>query len=1016
MRINGIAGLLLFVMLAMVPARRAAGVAGELDPSFDGDGIASIAIGGSPDAGGHVARQSDGRIVVGGNAYIDNGTRITLDLALARYNTDGSIDLTFGGDGVVTTSVETGNPPGPFSQMLDFMRDVAIQPDGKIVVLAVGSEYTTALVRFLTDGSLDTSFGNGGFLILPDADGYALAMQPDGKILLAGDEYGVFSAFVLLRLLPDGSFDPSLDGDGKAVTNLPGSPINTTAYAIALQPDGKVVVGGDTSPQGYDIALVRYLPNGALDPTFDGDGRLIVNQFGDQNMRTLALGSDGAIVVAGFSYTVSSAPPDFFVARFLPNGGRDNGFDGDGIRLVPFRVGSVLVQPDGRIVAVGNAQNAFGSTIAFALARLLPDGSLDATFDGDGLRTDNFGGWAAAGEAAFQADGKIIVAGAADLGFAVARYFGGVCGNSSVEPGESCDDGNLANGDCCSATCQYESSGTACGNPNESCDGNGTCAPNDTPTHTHTATETNTLTPTPTATATDTPTPTPTATATASNTAVPTCVTFNTGICCSSADGTSCKAPLVACANASACASYAPYTVCAGAAANDGVVNKLNSAVYPPTTATVVNTTFTSNSARRNRTGRSYGEQLVAMRWNTAALPDAALVGSAAFVFEVTGKVDADGLNLTGQWYDWSPAIDASDYTELNGSSAFAVPIANLPATVMTTTVPLSSLGSISRTGHTYLRVGVSQRAGDAAPSGSNEVSLRMYENTTGAGPALQVCYVLPPSNSPTPSQTPSVTLTPSATVAVPPTPTRTPSMTPTATVTPAVTGAPVPTCVTFNTGICCSSADGTSCKAPMVACANTNACASQAPYTVCAGAAANDGVVNKLNSGAYPPTTATVVNTTFTSNSARRTWTGSSYGEQLVAMRWNTAALPDAALVSSATFAFDVTGKSDTDGLNLTGQWYNWSPAIDASDYAELNGSSAFAVPIASLPTTVTTTAVPLSDLGSISLTGYTYLRVGVSQRAGDAAPSGVNDVSLRMYENTAGAGPVLRVCYVLP
>ena len=287
-----------------------------------------------------------------------------------------------------------------------------------------------------------------------------------------------------------------------------------------------------------------------------------------------------------------------------------------------------------------------------------------------------------------------------------------------------------------------------------------------------------TLTPTPIVTT--APTNTPTATPTPSAT----CVTFATGICCTSADGTSCQAPVVACTSASACASQAPYTTCAGVSADDGAVSKGSSAVYPPTTASSVDTASPSNTIRRTWNGTVYQELTFEVRWNTAALPDAATVTSANFLFELVGKDNTDGLHLTGQWFDWSPTIDAGDYTELNGTSAFDVPIASLPDPVTTTTIPLSGLPAISLTGNTYLRLGISQRAGDAPPTGPNDVGLRTYDNLVGAGPALQVCYVI----GPIATATSTLTATPTGV------PTSTPTRTPTATVTFTATASSTPT------------------------------------------------------------------------------------------------------------------------------------------------------------------------------------------------------------------------------
>ncbi len=321
---------------------------GSLDTTFDGDGIATTAVTAIADARA-VAIQPDGKIVVAGSAW--NGSDD--DFALVRYNPNGSLDTTFNGTGKVTTPVTSG----------DEALAVAIQPDGKIVAAGhaqAGPNFDFAVVRYNADGSLDTTFDGDGKVTTPvlslDDVAHAVAIQADGKIVAAGTAYSPGSNFAVVRYNANGSLDSTFDGDGKAVTSVLGT--DDSARSVALQPDGKIVVGGFShNGSNQDFAVVRFNANGSLDSTFDVDGKVTTPILGGNDVAVaLALHLDGRIVAGGFSHNGSNN--DIAAVRYNPNGSLDTTFDGDGKVTTPVlgsddEATSVAIQPDGRIVAAG---------------------------------------------------------------------------------------------------------------------------------------------------------------------------------------------------------------------------------------------------------------------------------------------------------------------------------------------------------------------------------------------------------------------------------------------------------------------------------------------------------------------------------------------------------------------------------------------------------------------------------------------------------------------------------------
>jgi uncharacterized delta-60 repeat protein len=326
---------------------------GSLDSSFSGDGKLTD----SADSfdGRSVAIQSDGRILVAGGSGAD--------LALARYNADGSPDTSFSGDGRVTTDLG-GTDSG---------QAVAIQSDGTIVVAgSTGADF--ALARYLPDGSPDSSFSDDGKVTtdLGGSDyGQSVAVQADGRIVVAGGSDG--DKFALARYHASGSPDTSLSGDGTVRTGLGGQ----TGRAAAIQADGSIVVVGainivPTAEYEFphdDLALTRYTADGALDTSFGAGGRQTTDfgfGYAANDIGTAAaIQADGKIVVAGWSSLVDwvfSSGRDFALARYNTNGSPDTSFGVDGRLTSGFFdvyydaddfIQGVAIQPDGKIVVAG---------------------------------------------------------------------------------------------------------------------------------------------------------------------------------------------------------------------------------------------------------------------------------------------------------------------------------------------------------------------------------------------------------------------------------------------------------------------------------------------------------------------------------------------------------------------------------------------------------------------------------------------------------------------------------------
>ncbi len=407
---------------------------GGLDPTFGSSGTVVVDMGGSDDSIRGVAVDAMGNLTVVGEARRDASSVRTF--ALVRLLADGSVDETFGDAGRVHTGFGDFQGSGAHA--------VAIQPDGRLVVVGFGRHPevfhdTFAIARYEPDGSLDASFaGGGGTLTAIDAQtgagrndiAHAVAVDAEGRIVVAGETGALFKDFAIARYLPDGSLDASFGTGGIVVTDLGG---DDRANAVAVQPDGGILVAGSgwrTSGAG-EFALVRYGPDGTLDATV-GDGGIVVTDFrgGSDRAQGVSVGPDGTILLGGVVQLSGGCSPNP-CERYGLGGAR---YTADGTLDPTFGDGG-LVHPD-LITSSGGYATARVADGPVALAGHIGDedfglmflgaGGLVPIEGGDALRID-FGGSDRAFAAAPGPGGMVVLAGDT-RGFdgstdvAVARY------------------------------------------------------------------------------------------------------------------------------------------------------------------------------------------------------------------------------------------------------------------------------------------------------------------------------------------------------------------------------------------------------------------------------------------------------------------------------------------------------------------------------------------------------------------------------------------------------------------
>jgi uncharacterized delta-60 repeat protein len=395
---------------------------GALDTTFGTSGMVKTPLSQWGDVNGDVtavAVQPDGKILVGGYlSGLSGGT----EFAVARYLPDGALDPSFGNGGLVTTCVCSSFGNGPES-----VGAIVVLPDGKIVAIGDGDRWIE-LVRYNPNGSLDTSFGTGGISPDPNSTAYpppglsggvfGAVLQPDGKIVVLG------GPATLARFNADGTLDNSFGTHG--VADCSGSCYGSWGPgAIALGPNGSIIVGGtsvsgDGNPADNSWLAERYLSDGWLDPSFGSGGIATVP---DGGAGTMAIQPNGKIVLGG-QRNIPMSSSSAALTRLNQNGTLDTTFGTDGVvvtqdpnttqQFALSNAQTVLVQPDGKIVAVGYlSEGALGPGIGFGLERFLQNGAVDQSFGTYGVMGATFGSRynASVRAAVLQPDGKVLAVG-----------------------------------------------------------------------------------------------------------------------------------------------------------------------------------------------------------------------------------------------------------------------------------------------------------------------------------------------------------------------------------------------------------------------------------------------------------------------------------------------------------------------------------------------------------------------------------------------------------------------------
>lgn len=422
----------IFIIIIITHSNNCLCQAGKIDSTFSDDGRATVFTGGGAT---DVIIQPNGKIVIGGNSTDSY-------YALARFNSNGTLDSSFSSDGKVKTHVGIGFNIGG---------ELLLQPDGKI--LFAGDCETNSggrdfgLARYNSNGTLDNSFNGSGIITTSfatsnnDDGGLCIALQSDGKIIQAGDRST--TAFAAIRFNTNGTIDNSFGNSGKIL--IPIGDFICECNSICIQSDGKILLGGysrSTTLWKSAFAIMRLNSNGSLDNTFGVGGKdtIFMSTGGNTNQNyeynvgtTMLIQTDGKILLSGSSTRGSNGFGTIPIIKLNSNGSLDNSFGiGGKVQyavpgLEQIRIYSMTLQQDNKIVVVGFIGSIDSVSISFLLARFNKDGSIDSTFGNNGIVLKDISGAddVLAG-LAMQSDGKIVACGVSAYGMEVVRYLSGL--------------------------------------------------------------------------------------------------------------------------------------------------------------------------------------------------------------------------------------------------------------------------------------------------------------------------------------------------------------------------------------------------------------------------------------------------------------------------------------------------------------------------------------------------------------------------------------------------------------
>jgi len=377
--------LAMMLLVALGPAHADPG---SVDPSFGDQGVVTTPIGLASHAR-DVVRQADGKLVVVGLTGDDAGDFTTRDFALVRYHADGSLDTSFGTGGVTVTDFGGFEDTALAAAIQPDGKILAAGWGWRFG--ASPNPFDIAVARYETDGSLDPTFGLGGLAVTPigtsRSSGRDVVVQADGRIVVAGDGIlGSGAGAVVARYLASGAPDPDFGTDSTFIYRPPGSD-HARAHGVALLPDGTILVAGTARIDGdWYITLTRLLPGGTLDPTFGSGGIALGPETysGLNRGNGIVLQPDGKILVA--------ADASHEITRFNADGSLDTAFGTDGTTSMDRGAAhfGTRLQADGRIVTIGyghqnHIDRALPRAVTFAIGRYLSDGTPDPSFGTDGI-------------------------------------------------------------------------------------------------------------------------------------------------------------------------------------------------------------------------------------------------------------------------------------------------------------------------------------------------------------------------------------------------------------------------------------------------------------------------------------------------------------------------------------------------------------------------------------------------------------------------------------------------------
>lgn len=418
-----------------------------LDNSFGMNGKVTTSFGSTVSVLTEVAIQPDNKILACGTTLVGTNYQI----ALCRFNTDGSLDTSFGTNGKVISNVGGTDFSG--------FQHIAIQTDNKIIVSGINNigsaNYDFAMIRYNSDGTLDNTFGTNGVVITDFNNGrdecYSIALQNDGKIILAGQTYlaGEYYNFGIARYNSNGSLDSTFGTNGKVSIdfgfNSVNSHSNDGAYSIKIQSNGKLILGGWSDYSGIievnKFAIMRLNTNGILDATFGTNGKVITDFGNDNVILALAIGSDDKIIAGGQIGFGTNQNTKIGIAKYDSNGILETTFGTNGkvqtqinTSMMKDNIWALTLQNDNKIVAGGYSLNS--SNYDFSILRYNTDGTLDTSFNLNGIiNTDFNNSQDRAYAITIQNDDKIVAGGFTNSGtsynFALARYNNTILNNQT---------------------------------------------------------------------------------------------------------------------------------------------------------------------------------------------------------------------------------------------------------------------------------------------------------------------------------------------------------------------------------------------------------------------------------------------------------------------------------------------------------------------------------------------------------------------------------------------------------